>query len=507
MKKGKVYLVGAGCGDLGLLTIKGQDVLTKADVVVYDSLIGDSILGLIPATARIIFVGKRSSNHTMPQEDINQILLEEALKGYKVVRLKGGDPFLFGRGGEELELLAENDIPFEIVPGVTSSIAVPAYNGIPVTHRECCSSLHIITGHKKAGQAYDINFKALVDTQGTLVFLMGITGLRDIMDGLLANGMDPDMPAAVLQQGTTAAQRRVTATVSTLVGEVEKVHIETPAIIVVGKVVALSKQFAWYENLPLFGWKVLVTRPKGHSSVTSEKLREKGAEVLEIPSISTVPMPDSKQMKQVFSKLSEYRWVVFTSPTGVDVFFEKLLNLKADIRALGSAKIAAVGEGTAKKLKERGIIADLIPETYDGDSLGSALASKVRGGEKILIPRAEKGNASLVRQLKEAGAFVTDLPTYCTRFEKSSLVDERKGFEQGKIHCAVFTSASTVKGFAEGTKGLDYSLVKAACIGKQTKAAADALGMQTFVAEKATIDSLVELVEEMKNGKKIQEEV
>ena len=500
MKKGKVYLVGAGCGDLGLLTIKGQDILTKADVVVYDSLIGDSILSLIPPTARIIFVGKRSSHHTMPQEDINQILLEEAQKGYKVVRLKGGDPFLFGRGGEELELLAQNDIPFEIVPGVTSPVAVPAYNGIPVTHRDYCSSLHIITGHKKAGEACDINFKALVEAGGTLVFLMGITGLRDIMKGLMENGMDPAMPAAVLQQGTTAAQRRVTATVSTLADETEKADIETPAIIVVGKVVTLSSQFAWYEKLPLFGWKVLVTRPKGHSSVTSEKLREKGAEVLEIPSISTVPMPDSKQIKNVFSRLSDYQWLVFTSPSGVDVFFEKLLNLKADVRSLGSTKIAAVGERKEKKLKERGIIADLIPEIYDGDSLGAALAAKLTGSEKILIPRAEKGNANLVKQLKEAGAVVTDLATYCTRYEKSPLVDERKGFEQGKIHCAVFTSASTVKGFAEGTRGLDYSLVKAACIGKQTKAAADALGMQTYMAKKATIDSLVELVEEMSRG-------
>ena len=218
----------------------------------------------------------------MVQEDINKVLLEEAEKGNKVVRLKGGDPFLFGRGGEELELLSENGIPYEIVPGVTSPISVPAYNGIPVTHRDFCSSLHIITGHKRAGQEYDIDFKALTQTKGTLVFLMGIAALEDICKGLLAGGMDPDMPAAVLQKGTTAGQKRVVATVGTLKEEVDRQGIETPAIIVVGKVCSLADKFAWYEKLPLAGWKVLVTRPRQHISKTADLLRQKGAEVLEL---------------------------------------------------------------------------------------------------------------------------------------------------------------------------------------------------------------------------------
>lgn len=253
MKSGKVWLVGAGPGDSLLMTIKGRKVLEEADVVVYDSLVGDSILSTLPQEAQLINVGKRASNHTMAQDKINQLLLSLAQEGKKVVRLKGGDPFLFGRGGEELELLAENNIPYEVVPGVTSPLAVPAYNGIPVTHRDYTSSLHIITGHKKAGNEYDIDFQALVRTKGTLVFLMGVHALKDICSGLLAGGMDPDMPAAILQKGTTAGQKRIVATVSTLAGEVERKGIETPAIIVVGRVCELADRFQWYENLPLGG--------------------------------------------------------------------------------------------------------------------------------------------------------------------------------------------------------------------------------------------------------------
>ena len=502
LNTGKVWLVGAGPGDIGLFTLKGLEVLQKADVVVYDSLVGQGVLSRIPQGARLIDVGKRASHHTMPQEQINQVLLEEAKKGLRVVRLKGGDPFLFGRGGEELELLAKHHIPYEVVPGVTSSISVPAYNGIPVTHRDFCSSLHIITGHKREGQAYDIDFQALVRTKGTLVFLMGVSALGDICRGLLEGGMDQDMPAAILQKGTTAGQKRIVATVSTLEEEVRRQGIQTPAIIVVGKVCKLAEEFAWYEKLPLAGWKVLVTRPKALVSATAQKLREKGAEVLELPSICTESLKENLPLKKAMEELNSYQWLVFTSPTGVDVFFEKMQEYEKDVRALGTVQIAVIGEGTRKKLCERGFIADLMPKVYDGDSLGAALAQKLSGGEKILIPRAEKGNENLVRLLKEAGGVVDDIATYRTVYESSTLIDEKKEFEAGNINCAVFTSASTVKGFVEGTKGLDYTKVKAACIGKQTKACADAYGMQTYMAEKATIDSLVALVEEMKRSEK-----
>ena len=492
MAAGKVWLVGAGPGDIGLFTLKGEAVLQQADVVVYDSLVGEGVLARIPEHARLINVGKRASHHTMVQEDINKVLLEEAQKGNKVVRLKGGDPFLFGRGGEELELLSENGISYEIVPGVTSPISVPAYNGIPVTHRDFCSSLHIITGHKRAGQTYDIDFRALTQTKGTLVFL------EDICKGLLNGGMDPDMPAAVLQKGTTAGQKRVVATVSTLNAEVDRQGIETPAIIVVGKVCSLADRFAWYEKLPLAGWKVLVTRPRQHISKTADLLRKKGAEVLELPSICTVPVEDNSRLYEAFEKLAAYQWIIFTSPVGVEIFFDEMDRKEMDVRSLGQAKIAVIGEGTKKKLKEHHLLADFVPSVYDGETLGTELAKELQGDEKILIPRADAGNKKLTELLEQTGAKVDDIATYTTCYEKSRLIDEKKEFETGSVDCVVFTSASTVKGFVEGTPGLDYTSVKAACIGKQTKAAADAYGMQTRMAKKATIESLIELVEEMK---------
>ena len=498
MAAGKVWLVGAGPGDIGLFTLKGEAVLQQADVVVYDSLVGEGVLARIPEHARLINVGKRASHHTMVQEDINKVLLEEAQKGNKVVRLKGGDPFLFGRGGEELELLSENGISYEIVPGVTSPISVPAYNGIPVTHRDFCSSLHIITGHKRAGQTYDIDFRALTQTKGTLVFLMGIAALEDICKGLLNGGMDPDMPAAVLQKGTTAGQKRVVATVSTLNAEVDRQGIETPAIIVVGKVCSLADRFAWYEKLPLAGWKVLVTRPRQHISKTADLLRKKGAEVLELPSICTVPVEDNSRLYEAFEKLAAYQWIIFTSPVGVEIFFDEMDRKEMDVRSLGQAKIAVIGEGTKKKLKEHHLLADFVPSVYDGETLGTELAKELQGDEKILIPRADAGNKKLTELLEQTGAKVDDIATYTTCYEKSRLIDEKKEFETGSVDCVVFTSASTVKGFVEGTPGLDYTSVKAACIGKQTKAAADAYGMQTWMAKKATIESLIELVEEMK---------
>lgn len=501
MKVGKVWLVGAGPGDAGLFTLKGLDVLKKAEVVVYDSLVGQGVLTLIPDSARLIYVGKRADKHTVPQEKINRILLEEAEKGYRVVRLKGGDPFLFGRGGEELELLSENKIPYEVVPGITSPVAVPAYNGIPVTHRDYCSSLHIITGHRRAGQEYDIDFRALVDTKGTLVFLMGAAALKDICKGLLEAGMDPEMPAAVLQKGTTAGQKKIVSSIRALPEEAARRGVETPAIIVVGKVCALADTFSWYERLPLEGWKVLVTRPKQRSSHTAELLREKGAEVLELPSIKTVALEDQSLLSGALDQISGYQWLVFTSPTGVEVFFDYLIIQKKDIRCLSGIKLAAIGQGTAKALEQRGLQVDLVPEVYDGEALGKALAEILEGGEKILIPRASIGNESLPALLREAGAEVDDIPIYETVYERSPLIDLKKELEQGNINCVVFTSASTVKGFVESTAGADYSGVVAACIGKQTKAAADQFGMKTYMSEKATINHLIALVEKIKAQK------
>ncbi|MCD8105822.1 MAG: uroporphyrinogen-III C-methyltransferase [Lachnospiraceae bacterium] len=583
---GKVTLVGAGPSDPGLFTLKGKRALETAEVVVFDALVGQGILNMIPDTAEAINVGKRASHHTLPQEEISRLLVQKAKEGKRVVRLKGGDPFLFGRGGEEIEELVQAGVPFEVVSGVTSALAVPAYQGIPVTHRDFCSSVHIITGHKRAAagdvrhpvknsadfatkkfadtvdsasahtvpnneSVLDIDFEALVHTKGTLVFLMGVSALGDICRGLLAAGMDPGTPAALLMQGTTAHQRRILATVATLEEEVRRQGSGTPAIIVVGEVCSLSEQFSWVDRQPLGGVKVLLTRPKELISETAAKLREKGAEVLEIPAIRTERIPHNERLSQAFERLDSYQWVVFTSPTGVRVFFEEMAEREMDCRALGSVKFAVIGKGTKKALAEHGFYADLMPEIYNAAHLGRALKDRLssqndgrdlpptdREGaipqqrpsnakrfqndgrdlpSHILIPRAAAGSPELIAELGD-GFFIDDIPTYETRYESSRFVDLPKELASGKIDYVLFTSASTVRGFAavlEETSPscgwqmshqqgeapeIDFTRIQAICIGKQTEAAAAALGMKTWVAAEASIDSLIERLCEVRQG-------
>ena len=582
---GKVWLVGAGPGDRGLFTLKGLEVLQNAEVVVHDALIGDEVLTLIPEDAVKINVGKRASHHRMEQEQINRTLLEQAQAGKRVVRLKGGDPFLFGRGGEELELLAEHNIPFEVVPGVTSAFAVPAYNGIPVTHRDFTSSVHIITGHRRASKGPDvsadkylaagtgtgtaadkngsfgtgtgtaadkkesagtgkgdadslgIDYEALVRTHGTLIFLMGLSNLPAIMKGLLLAGIDPDLPAAVLERGTTARQKRVLATVSTLEEEAARSQIQAPAIIVVGEVCRLADSFAWAEKRPLAGKKILLTRPKELISEMAVRLRRAGAEVLEMPAIETVPIEPNPALDR---KMAELRagdkrpdWIIFTSPSGVRIFMERLLS-EQDIRVLAGIKIAVIGEGSAKKLRTYGIRADFMPSVYDGETLGRELARKIRQESaeaelqkpaeekihsfteenvhysaeetlqksaepdppvRILIPHAAIGNPELTEELQKAGNVeISDIAIYDTRYVSPELIDVPAQIRKGDIDYAVFTSASTVRGFSAVMKDTDLSGFKAICIGRQTRAAAEARGMETRMAEKATLDALVEAV-------------
>ena len=510
---GKVWLVGAGPGDVGLMTLKGREVLSRAEVVVYDALVGDGVLGLIPAGAKRIFAGKRSGNHYLKQEETNRVLLEEALAGKRVVRLKGGDPFVFGRGGEELELLVEHGVPFEIVPGVTSAFAVPAYNGIPVTHRDYCSSVHVVTGHRRVDHRYDIDFDALVRAGGTLIFLMGIAALGDIMGGLLGAGMDPDVPAAVLERGTTSGQRRVSATVGTLERACSETDIQTPAIIVVGKVCALADTFGWAEKRPLSGVRAVVTRPRELASTLSGMLREKGAEVLELPAIRTVPVKDMTAVDAAVDSLSKggYDWLVFTSPSGVGIFLDRLIALR-DLRALSGVKLAAIGQGTRKALLKYGLKADFLPSVYDGEALGRELRDVCAPGSRVLIPRAAIGNPELIAELEKGeGLTIADVATYDTEYEASELIDVRGMIERGpegsapSVDLAVFTSASTVRGFAAAVEGADLSRVNAVCIGRQTAAEARNRGMRTWIAEKATLEALVkraeEAAEELKNDK------
>ena len=496
-EKGKVWLVGAGPSDVNLLTVKAKELIESADIIVYDSLVGDAVLSLIPAQTTCIDVGKRAGNHTKTQEEINRILCDEALQGKKVVRLKGGDPFVFGRGGEELELLVKNNIEFEIVPGVTSAVAVAAYNGIPVTHRDFVSSLHIITGHKKKNEELDLPFEALVNTNGTLVFLMGLSALPFIMKGLIEAGMDKNMPAAVLQQGTTSKQKKVISTISNITSDVEKAEIHTPAIIVVGKVCSLSDKFEWYEKMPLFGKKMLVTRPKDRSSALASKLRKLGAEVVEIPAIKTVEIDINENIQSVYANIRDYNYILFTSPFGVKVFLGQLRKLNIDIRRIGDARIGAIGSATKTALNEAGLMVDIIPKVYSAKELGKYVAEVCTDADKILIPRAEIGSPDLIEELNKCGAAITDLAIYRTiKNHNENDIYEKLLAEKAIMadNCYVlFTSASTVEGFVDMAGKKDYNKVKAICIGEQTKAAADKYNMKTYVSEEATIDSMVEL--------------
>lgn len=491
--KGKVWLLGAGPGDAGLLTIKGKAVLQEADVVVYDHLAGREILASIPAGKRMINVGKIAGHHPIPQPEINEILIREAGQGRRVVRLKGGDPFLFGRGGEELEALAQEEIPFEVVPGVSSALAVPAYGGIPVTHRDYASSLHIITGHKRKDGEIGCDYRALVQAGGTLVFLMGVTALPRIVEGLLEAGMSPEMPAAVIQEGTTARQKRVISTLLELPEAARREEIAAPAIIVVGEVCRLAGTIGWYEKLPLAGIRVLVTRPRELVSTLSEKLRRKGAEVLEVPAICTEAVREEKLRDCLAG--SAYDWVVFTSQIGVRVFFEYLEERGLDVRNLWRASFAVIGEGTAKALSRHGIRPDLMPEIYDGESLAAELVRRGVQGKKILIPRAMEGNEKLVPMLEEAGARVDDVAIYRTRYETCKEIDLKEEIGAGRIDYVTFTSSSTVRGFAAVSEGADYQKFTAVCIGRQTEETAKSYGMRCVTAERATIDSLTECIE------------
>ena len=486
---GSVILVGAGPGDPGLLTQKGRQAIENAQVVVYDRLVSPAILSLIPKDAEKINVGKESSNHLVPQEEINRILLRKAQEDKRVVRLKGGDPFLFGRGGEELELLEAAGIPFQVVPGVTSALSVPAYAGIPVTHRDFCSSVHIITGHARAGAELHIDFEALRRTGGTLVFLMSVSSLPRICRGLLDAGMAPDMPAAVVERGTLPRQRKLVSTLEKLPSEAEKAGVKSPAIIVVGKVCALSSRFDWFDGLPMKGKTVVVTRPEDRSGTLTQRLRELGAEVVDYPCIRTVAREENPELEEAMENLSRYRCLVFTSPAGPEIFFRRLRAAGRDARALSGLTLAAIGPKTAKAMERFGVTADLVPETYDSDHLAKALET-VEG--PVLLCRASRGSTALPEMLERKGIPFADVPVYDTVY--AAPAPQKVDALLGETLLVTFTSASTVRGFVESLPGRDLKNVIGCCIGKQTEAEAKKYGLATVVSQEATMESLVECI-------------
>lgn len=492
---GKVWLVGAGPGSAELLTVKARKLLDMADCIVYDRLIGQEILAMLPSDKERIDVGKSAGNHTVPQSEINRILVREAKLGKKVIRLKGGDPFLFGRGGEELEALCEAKIPFEVVPGISSSIAVPAYQGIPVTHRDYASGVHIVTGHPRKGKEKTIDYEALVRTRGTLMFLMGVRALDDIMKGLVQAGMSVDMPAAVLEQGTTAGQRRITATVATLAEEARRQKIKTPSVIVVGEVCRLADRFSWHDKLLLAGEKIVVTRPSERGDKLQERLRMLGAEVLSVPVIRTVPVKDSVRLAAIrkeFERLRDYGVLVFTSVYGVERFFAILLEMGVDVRHVSHMQFAVIGQGTCDALRERGIRADYMPDQYEGASLGRLLAEKLADGTRILLARSSIGGREILRELKKnPGLTCTDLAVYDTVFLEEQEPYLRSFMEDGSVTRVIFTSSSTVEGFVRMLGTFPYERVKAVCIGRKTAQTAKEAGMQTVTARNATPDEIL----------------
>ena len=498
---GMVYLVGAGPGDYRLISMKAVDCLKVADVVVYDRLADDRILRWAPDDAEYIYVGKASSNHTMKQEDINQLLVDKAKEGKCVVRLKGGDPFVFGRGGEEGLLLRENNLPFEIVPGITSAISVPAYAGIPVTHRAVATSFAVVTGHEDPTKGKsNMRWEHLATGVDTLVFLMGVANLPHITSKLIENGRSADTPAAVIRWGTKPEQRTLITTVGEAAEDVAKNGIKPPAIFIVGEVVKLRDSLQWFDNLsqrPLFGKRILVTRARSQASKLTAKLENLGAEVLEAPAISmAAPADNYAALDKAIDHVADYHWLIFTSANGVGRFFARLFKAGKDARALGYAKIAAIGSATAEKLKQYGLVADVIPQEYCAEGVVEALKGKLPPHAKILIPRAEEAREVLPDTLREMGAEVEVAPAYrtvCGQVDGEALAAELK---EGRIDMVTFTSSSTVKnlvniiGSAEVLNG-----VKTACIGPVTADTAKSLGIEPdIIAKEYTIDGLVEAI-------------
>ncbi len=499
MSHGKVWLVGAGPGDPGLLTLRGREILSQADVVIYDALISTRLLDYAPAAAERLYVGKQAARHTLPQADINCLLVEKALEGKRVVRLKGGDPMVFGRGGEEALALVEAGVPFEVVPGVTAAIAGAAYAGIPVTHRGLASGVAFITGHEAEDKVdSDLDWEALARWKGTLVFYMGVANLAVIAENLIAHDVDADTPAAVIQWGTTPRQRVVTGTLGTLPTLATDAGLKPPALILIGEVVRLRERLAWFERRPLFGRRIIVTRSRAQASDLVARLEELGAETIEVPAIRIEPPQDPTPLREAARNLSDFDWIVLTSTNGAEALFGALAAEGLDARALCGCRVAAIGPATAERLAAFGIRADLQPETFTGAAVAEALArTGDLAGMRILLPRADIAPKELVEALGGRGALVSEVVAYrtVTDFADSGAVAER--LDRGEIDWITFTSSSTVRNFLETLKPdrVRASRALVASIGPTTSATLREAGLDpTVEAATYTIPGLVEAI-------------
>lgn len=525
-KKGKVYLVGAGPGDPSLLTLKGMEILKMADLVLYDYLANEALLSYAPPTAVCEFVGKKGQTPPVTQEEIEKRMIIAARAGKRVVRLKGGDPFIFGRGGEEALALARAQIGFEVVPGVSSTIGVPAYAGIPLTHRDITSELALVTGHQemRSGELPEESSSDEHDTQagerihwdalakiGTLVFLMSAQNLRWISQRLIAFGRSRDTPAAIICWGTYPRQKTLVGTLVTIAELAEEERILPPAILVIGDVVRFRDELNWFETKPLFGKKIVVTRTQGHSSEIRRALEEAGAQVLEFPTIAISPPSSSRALDLAIKKLSGYDWIFFTSATGVDLFWKRLFEMGGDSRRLSGLKVGAIGPQTASILASYGIRVDLIPSTYRAEGIVDELDRFRIKKKKVLIPRAKEARELLPTELRKRGCQVTIAEVYRTTLPRHDPEVLREILQGKRADWVIFASSQTVRNFvalARREKLADaVGGMRAACIGPITAETARKAGFEVAVVpEEATIEALVRAVISSQSGTAVPRE-
>ncbi len=492
--KGLVYFVGAGPGDPELLTVKGLHIMRQADVLICDRFINPQLLKYAPSEAEIFYVGKPSSKHTLSQDEIHCFMAQKAKEGKKVVRLINGDPFLFGKGGEETESLQLEQIPFEIIPGIPTALAAPAYAGIPVTHRAVSSSFAVITDIKMR----DMDWGRLAKNIDTFIFFVEAKNLSLIIEQLLQNGHDPSTPVAVIQNGTTIDQNVVIGDLVTIDQKVNEASLASPAIIIVGHVVWWHKKLRWFENKPLFGQRILITRAREQSKELSEKIAALGGEPLELPVIRMVP-PQNQELDQALQRLDQYDWVLFTSVNGVKFFLNRMKEQKIDIRKLANAKIAVVGPKTKETVEAYGLIVDCMPKEHVAEAMVETMRSEISAGEKILFPRSKIARNLIPMELEKMGCQVDTVDAYDTVLADEHAEEIVKKLQEGLIHVVTFTSPSAVQNFQQLVAKVTNSWrdlmmnVKIVCIGPITANTAQKLGLTVdAVANMYTVDGLIE---------------
>lgn len=498
-KKGKVYLIGAGPGDPGLITVKGLRCLAEADVIIYDYLVSPELLRHARRDSRLLYVGKKGGEHSISQAELNQLILEEANRGGVIARLKGGDPFIFGRGGEEAEVLAAAGIEFEVVPGVTSAIAVPAYAGIPMTHRAFTATVCFVTGHEDpAKDESNIDWKGL-STIGTLAFLMGVKNLTGIIRNLVDSGKDPKTPAALIRWGTTPDQQTITGTLEDIEKKAEEAKFRPPSIFVVGEVVSLRETLGWFETKPLFGKGVVITRPAEQSQEFYDLLTAAGARVIRFPTIKIEPPLYWSGLDGAIDNLGMYSWIIFTSANGVKFFLRRLGEKGRDLRDLKNLRISTIGPATAALLKKRGIRVEMVPNEFISEGVIKSFSGIDVRGKKILLPRAEVARDIIPEELARMGAVVDAVTAYRTVPSGAKKEELQEYLEKGQVDVITFTSPSTFVNFVQ-IMGRDFKFperVKVACIGPVTAAAVKKSGYRIDIMKNEyTISGLVAAIED-----------